>query len=212
MLKEVLQNFHPDRNGTVQSMASLFQKLAPHFLYGGYFQVGDNCRLYIRSVEFYFFDENKDETSPLNDEGMYHRNRKGFPIVMETGEVPYFPLMSLHAHMSGYDITFENESEKYRASALIRKFVVRFAGDNYTQDYIIRTKCGRQSFEVPSKDTPFDIRSTHVYSILNGFGTDGTSQIKWIDLPDYVPTPEQLNLEPLKRINFGEKEWRFDYI
>ena len=37
---------------------------------------------------------------------------------------PYFPIMSLHAHMSGFDITFESEEGKYRASALIRKYSV----------------------------------------------------------------------------------------
>lgn len=55
----------------------------------------------------------------VKDPIVYHRNNK-----YVEGDVPYFNPLSLHAHTSGFDITFENEKEKYRASALIRAYEV----------------------------------------------------------------------------------------
>ena len=93
-----------------------FRALATAFLYGGYIQVHKDYQIYIRTVEFYYHSEKNDG---VHDPIVYHRNGR----IMES--VPYFPLMTLHAHNSGFDITFESETEKYRASALVRFYEVK---------------------------------------------------------------------------------------
>lgn len=60
---------------------------------------------YIRTVEFYFHSE---KPNGIHDPIVYHRNIRDLEgNLME--KVPYFPIMSLHAHSSGYDITFESK-------------------------------------------------------------------------------------------------------
>ena len=54
---------------------------------------------------------------------MYHRNHTKKEIEGPYEE-PYLPLMSIYMHSSGYDITFENEEQEYRASALIREYSI----------------------------------------------------------------------------------------
>ena len=66
-----------------------FKALAPAFLYGGYIQVRKDFHIYIRTVEFYFHSEKNDG---IHDPIVYHRNGR----ILES--VPYFPLMTLHAH------------------------------------------------------------------------------------------------------------------
>lgn len=102
---------------TVGELEEKFSKMASAFLYGGYINVNmgknDVYKVYIRTVEFYFHSE---RTDGVHDPIVYHRNGRG----ME--KIPYFPLMTLHAHNSGFDITFESEKGEYRASALIRAY------------------------------------------------------------------------------------------
>ena len=113
-LKEHLSRFNgaPD----VESLQRMFEELAPVFLYGGYLQVRDDYHLFIRTVEFYYHSEKADG---IHDPIVYHRNGRNLHVV------PYFPLMTLHAHASGFDITFENEEGAYRSSALIRAYEVK---------------------------------------------------------------------------------------
>ena len=92
-----------------------FKKLAPVFLYGGYINVRDEYKIYIRTVEFYFHSET---TEGVRDPIVYHRNGKNMDSNIT---VPYFPIMTLHAHNSGFDITFERKNQ-YRASALISAY------------------------------------------------------------------------------------------
>ncbi len=73
--------------------------------------------------------------------------------------------MTLHAHTSGYDITFENgeKGEKYRASALIRKYEVHIVeNDGKTKEIL-------------------EERSTYLYDYLNGFPLLGETHIAWKD-------------------------------
>ena len=93
-----------------------YNELAPTFLYGGNIKVREDFRVYIKTVEFYFHSEKPDG---IHDPIVYHRNGRNFE------EAPYFPLMTLHAHTSGFDISFESERGKYRASALIRSYEVK---------------------------------------------------------------------------------------
>ncbi len=97
----------------------LFPDLAKWFLYGGYLKIED-VRIYLTTVEFYFHCE-EDSDYKIEDPIVYHQDRKA--PEPEKG-FPYFPLMALHTHVSGYDITFENEAMQYRASVLIREFAI----------------------------------------------------------------------------------------
>lgn len=149
-----------------EELTTNFAQLAPHFIYGGYINVNDTYKIYIRTVEFYFHDEH-DTADAIKDPIVYHRNPSQCQY-----DIPYFPLMSLNAHISGIDITFENEEQRYRASALIREFSVF---DIKANRFLPLKKDGR------------DDRSTFLYEYLNGFTLNGSASIKWIDA-EHTPT------------------------
>lgn len=119
-LYEHLSNFK--RHSSVEELTATFEKLASHFIYGGYIKVNDAYRVYIRTVEFYYHDES-DKPDAIKDPIMYHRNHTKEDIEGPYEE-PYLPLMSIYMHSSGYDITFENEEQEYRASVLIREYSI----------------------------------------------------------------------------------------
>lgn len=155
------------------ALTTEFADLAPYFLYGGYIkvhQIHQDYQVYIKTVEFYFHSE---EDNGIHDFIVYHRNNR----VFET--TPYFPLMSLHAHNSGFDITFESESGKYRASALIRTYEIK---DNNGSYYQWSTK--EQMF-IPSKNKKYcyNKQSTYLYGCMNGFTLDNENSIEWVDDP-----------------------------
>lgn len=179
-----------------------FKELAETFLYGGYISVSDynkeeRYRIFIRTVEFYCHYEENEKDLP-KDPIVYHRNGR-----YVEGEVPYFPLMSFHAHASGYDITFENPELKLRSSALIRAYEVYDVQQEKFLFYDTKDKV----FKVDDKRR-VNKQSTYLYDFLNGFG-DGN--IKWIDTP--IPKQHQ-ELKPAQRQNVYEykydeskKEW-----
>ena len=125
--------------------------------------------MYIRTIEFYFHSE---EPNGIHDPIVYHRNGK------ELEEVPYFPFMSLHAHSSGFDITFENETEKYRASALIRSYEVIDMQDGKYLKWDTK-----KSMFVKSDMYCYNIQSTYLYALLNGFSLGNANDIRWVDEP-----------------------------
>ncbi len=149
------------RHSSEEELTKAFTKLAPHFIYGGYIKVNDMYKVYIRTVEFYYHDES-DNPDAIKDPIMYHRNGRYKDRMI----VPYFPLMTLNAHESGYDITFENESQCYRASALIREYSIY--------------NCKLKKF-LPLKNKMRDERVTYLYEFLNGFSLNGMPNIVWID-------------------------------
>ncbi len=159
-----------------------FEELSKWFLYGGYIEItykGNGKKnlqyqIYIDTVEFYFHCE-KGSDYKIEDPIVYHQNRKA-PTGIK--ELPYFPLMTLHAHASGYDITFENgaKGEKYRASALIRAF-----------------KVGQDGTTIPN--------STFLYDYLNGFPLLGETHIAWKDKADFDAENSELAIERKKRKN-----------
>ena len=170
-LLESLKLFQGNVNGqtTLEELTAEFEKLAPVFLYGGYINVRNDYHIYIRTVEFYFHSET-DSSNSVKDPIVYHRNNKYID-----GNVPYFPLMSLHAHASGFDITFENEKENYRASALIRAYEV---WDIKQKQYLFYDK-SIQKFRFRKESEPiWNGQSTYLYDFINGFSSDG---ILWID-------------------------------
>ena len=174
-------------NFTNENLTNRFSNIAKTILYDGYIRVRDEYRVYIKTVEFYFHAEND---SPINvhDPIVYHRNgRLG-------RDVPYFPLLTLHAHMSGFDITFENPTLKYRASALIREYAI----------YDVKAKAFIKTKEEHKKDSnkdkiPYDGRSTFLYDFINGFSlTGGQNDIAWEDVATSV---SHLELSSKRRVN-----------
>lgn len=197
-LYDKLKNFHnmdvDEFNDT--NLMNKFEDIAMTILYDGYIQVRNDYRIYIKTVEFYFHPE---EDSPLRntidpDPIVYHRDyRKGmFPC----RKLPYFPLMTLHAHVSGLDIAFENERLKYRASALIRAYAIY---DMSTKSFIKTKKKYKEG------EAPYDNRSTYLYDFINGFSLieENKDNIMWIDKVTDVPH----NLKSSQR----ENVYRYKY-
>lgn len=181
-LKECLYAFRGAGEGPVgDKMASLekdFLLLAKKMLYGGFLQVGDDYEIYIRTVEFYYHEEDGVE-NPIQDPIVYHRNGR-FP----GRDLPPFPMMTLHAHWSGYDITFEDSNKRYRASALIREFAVfdRCIGKNGSWVYWCTGEKYGDGVYKPFDTPQFDDRSTYLQFYLNGFSIDGSAnRIVWRD-------------------------------
>jgi hypothetical protein len=206
-------------NKTVSKEDSLlapFSTLAQKMIFGGFLRVRDEYAIFIHTVEFYYHEEEPLKEKVLEDEIVYHRDRR-----YENREVPYFPVMSLHSHWSGFDITFENEIKHYRASALIRKYVVfdlkkhlfiqldtSFNKDHSKSPYFIG--------KVINSEMPFiDDRSSFLQYYLNGFSINGkASDILWQE----NDAAEFLNVESVARRNAGSRKWAFrcdnknDYI
>ena len=193
-LFEKLSEFKPC--SSEEELTAAFAQLAPHFIYGGYIKVNDAYRVYIRTVEFYYHDES-DRPGAIKDPIMYHRNGR----YEESTVVPYFPIMTLNAHASGYDITFENAEQGYRASALIREFSVY--------------DCVQGKFLPLKGDKTRDDRVTYLYDYLNGFSLNGNPGIVWID-DEHFPQKELLQCARIRTyiVKDGKKventrQWRF---
>ncbi len=170
-LKKELQKF--TFSGNDESLLTLkFEELAPYFLSGGFLQIRNEYRIYPTTIEFYFHSEN----DGIQDLIVYHRNKR---MVDEGIDLPYFPLMSLHAHDSGYDITFENEEKQYRASVLIRAYQV---WDIQKQQWIKwDTKLQKFRYYNPSVDSnPINPQVLYLKTFLNGFNMEN-NEIAWVD-------------------------------
>ena len=167
-LKEQLEDFEKQIKETTkeEDLQSLFENLAPAFLYGGYIQVREDYKVYIKTVEFYFHNEKE---NGVHDPIVYHRNGRGLD------KVPYFPIMTLHSHDSGFDITFESEAKKYRASALIRAYEVK-----YNKEYLEWNKKDKFVFHSTYK---FNTQSLYLRKLLNGFSLTKDKEIQWKDEP-----------------------------
>ena len=197
-LHELLSGFK--RHSSEEELTEAFAKLAPHFIYGGYIKVNDTYRVYIRSVEFYYHDESN-KPDAIKDAIMYHRNHTSDEIE-EPYEEPYLPLMSIYMHSSGYDITFENREQEYRASALIREYSI----------YDIEQK---EFISLTSKGALRDERVSYLKYYLNGFSLEGKPSIVWID-DEHYPQKQLLQCARIRTyiIKDGEKsedrrQWRF---
>ena len=169
-LKETLSSFKGATNE--KELQLRFQELAPAFLYSGFIQIRNDYKVYIRTVEFYFHSEMPDG---IHDPIVYHRNARDCDGNILT-KVPYFPIMTLHAHNSGFDITFESETDGgYRASALIRSYEIKDNEGNYLK--WDKDKC----IFVKSLEYCFNTQSTYLYFLLNGFSLDNSNDIIWKD-------------------------------
>lgn len=173
---------------SVEELEEKFSNIASAFLYGGYIDVNDVYKVYIRTVEFYFHSETD---NGVHDPIVYHRNKN-------EQKIPYFPLMTIHAHNSGFDITFE-KAEEYRASALIRSYEVK-KGKKY-----LRWNKSKKLFE-ETNDYCFNAQSTYLYYLLNGFPLGNTNGIKWVDA-SY--TPITCKGEPRKNVFVSKSETEY---
>lgn len=179
-LREKLESFN-GANSEIE-LTKKFEDLAPSFLYGGYYNVDNKYWIFIRTVEFYFHTE-KDSKLNIKDPIVYHRNNKHVE-----GEVPYFKTMALHAHSSGYDITFENETMKYRASALIRAYEVYSVEKE--EFLVYNPKISTQFLLLQDNQSRANTQSTYLYNFLNGFYDNN---VHWVDtnIPQNHKTPIQ---------------------
>ena len=106
-----------------KSLEEPFKLLAKKMLHGGYFTVVDEkdeelYKIELRSIEFYYHEEeNYTETNRILDPIVYHKNTPS------SKKKDAFRTGTLNTHVSGIDITFEDQIDaRYRASALIRTF------------------------------------------------------------------------------------------
>lgn len=195
-LKTALENFSlckilSEKDGTNKLQEEL-KKLANSFLCGGYISVKDGngkevYRIFLHTIEYYLHPEEGcviPNENKIQDDIMYHRNGKGIE-----GDYPYLPIMSLHAHDSGYDIAFENEKEKYRASALIREYVVVDMKNKCFLVWDKRTKEEEGQKFIPYKEdrennsSPVNNQSTYLKKLLTGFSLEeqGYHPV-WVDI------------------------------
>lgn len=111
-----------------ESLAPVFLQIAGKLLNGGHFVVADENdevirRVFLHKVEFYYHEEFE---GGIKDYIVYHRNPEN--PKKRPNPLPAFPIGSLHTHVSGVDITFEDNrnpaNPRYRASVLVRSFRV----------------------------------------------------------------------------------------
>lgn len=172
-----------------------FSKLAPFFISGGYIKVREDYRVYPTTVEFYFHSEMDDG---VKDPIVYHRDNNKVQ-----GKIPYFSVMTLHAHDSGYDITFENPKEEYRASVLIRAYQIYDVHNrcwlNWTEDEQVPKDDPLRYKFISSHEGNINTQSTYLKYILNSFVIGGYNNIDWVDATTLLDT-DKLK-EPTKRQN-----------
>ena len=203
-LQEQLSHFVYKGND-VSELTGKFKELAPYFLSGGYIKVRDEYRIYLTTVEFYFHSEKDDG---IKDPIVYHRNGR---MVLDNDKhapkLPYFPFMSLHAHDSGYDITFENDREQYRASALIRAYQVwdEKAGQWIKWDKDIQKF---RYYDVERDVEPINSQVLYLKTFLNGFGA-GAGEVVWEDNEENILDTSELVQKKRKGVKDDDKYWSF---
>lgn len=177
------------------SLTKAFSELAPYFISGGYIKVREDYRVYPTTVEFYFHSEKEDG---IKDPIVYHRDNNKVQ-----GKIPFFPVMTLHAHDSGYDITFENPKEEYRASVLIRAYQIYDVHNrcwlNWTEDEQVPKDDPLRYKFISSHEGNINTQSTYLKYILNSFVIGGYNNIDWVDATTLLDT-DKLK-EPTKRQN-----------
>lgn len=190
-----------------------FEQFAQEMIYGGYIRVRNEYAIFISKVEFYYHEENAAPGELGFDGIVYHRDGRFIGR-----EVPYFPMMTLHSHWSGFDITFEKESGHYRASALIRQYVVL----DLNEKKFVKLDTSGNYEKVPDKkdnnnlvgrvclkDEPvIDTRSTYLQYFLNGFSMNGDdSKVEWCE----ISNPEYHKPKRETRQNAPDHDWGFIY-
>lgn len=174
------------------------KELAEVFLYGGYINVRDWYHIYIRTVEFYYHEED----GSIKDEKMYHRNN-----YRVDGEIPYYRTLAFNSHDSGVDISFENEQKRIRAAVLIRAYEIL---DLNSTNRLIWNKA-KQQFQVSNgQEKPnYNTQSLYLKNFLNGFSSMGQPDIYWVDAP-FKEEVKQTDIIAVKRKGLKDgREWGF---
>ena len=208
-----------------KSLIEPFEALARKMLYGGYLRVGDDYAIFVHTVEFYYHEEKGKEGVRVEDKIVYHRDGR-YRRINDAGQsvpvqIPYYPLMSIHSHWSGFDITFENDVKEYRASALLRKYVIY----SLKSKKFIRLDTSKKGIDdlleedlklfvgtIIEQDTPYvDKRSQYLAYYLNGFSIEGDrSKVRWIDLKE--PVGSELEKPQEGRQNARAHDWAYSAV
>ncbi len=189
-LKSILRLFDVNRSehkatATLSEdiIGKCFMPCAKDILCGGYILVNGEFKIDIRSIELYYHEEDGEIIDPI----MYHTNlnMKNSTIYKRMNELPYFEFGSLNLHTSGIDVTFENPSEHYRASFLIREYRILTANQ-----------------ELSTADVPFDTHSTHLFDdmLYLGVPADKPLDLKWVKDEFY----RNCEIDELSRINVAQ--------
>lgn len=170
-----------DESTKIEALEKQFTVIAKAVFFGGYFLVNGKRKISPIDIEFYYHEEYE---NGLKDPAMYHTSDH------EQKEKPlkYYPLGLLNFHISGLDVTFENENDKYRASFLIRA---------YSTD-----KLSEETW-VPQKRE--EKRSTYIYEdMLMGESVFSGIKIEWIT--DIKEVPSDWKPKMTSRINIASYE------
>lgn len=155
-----------------EELTKRMEELAKVFLFRGYINVRNKYHIYLRTVEFYYHEEEGGVKDPI----MYHRDNYHIE-----GKIPYFKPLSFNSHDTGVDITFENEKKHIRASVLIRAYEVL---DVKSGEKMVWNPAAQQ-FQPYKEDLPkYNTQSMYVKKFLNGFTSSGETDITWVSV-DY---------------------------
>jgi hypothetical protein len=186
ILKEQIEKFY----ASGEKLETRMMNLAKYFLCGGYVNVRNQYHIYIKTVEFYYHEEEGEIKDPI----MYHRNN-----YFVQGDVPYFTPLSFNSHDTGVDITFENEIKKIRASVLIRAYEVFDCKNGIRLVWNPVAEQFQQYVEAKTK-YKYNTQCLYLKRILNGFTSEETSDIIWMD--DDLFDPEDIHdkdITPVRR-------------
>ena len=173
-----------DEKEKLSHLSSQFEAIAKDVLLGGCFEINGVRRIYPLEIEFYYHEEGE---NGLKDPVMYHTADH------EGKMLDYYPLGSLNCHISGMDVTFENQEKQYRASFLIRKYRVC---EYESGEWVEKKECEK--------------RSTYIYEdmFMNIPLFDGIT-VKWIsgetvNLTKEIVRKQRINVAEYKRGNDGK--------
>ncbi len=186
ILKEQIKKFYESGD----KLEIRMKELSKYFLYGGYINVRNQYHIYIKTVEFYYHEEEGD----IKDLIMYHRNNN-----FVQGDIPYFTPLSFNSHDTGVDITFENDETKIRASVLIRAYEVFKVLDCDNGIRLVWNTAAEQFQEYVEGKTKYKYNTQCLYlkRILNGFISEGNPDITWEDKD--VKDISDIDITPVRR-------------
>lgn len=183
ILKEQIKLFYESS----AVLETRMKDLAKYFLYGGYINVRNQYHIYIKTVEFYYHEEEGDKKDPI----MYHRNN-----YFVQGDIPFFTPLSFNSHDTGVDITFEDEIKKIRASVLIRGYEVF---DCKNGKRLVWNPTAEQFQEYVGGKPKYNTQCLYLKRILNGFTSEGTPDITWVDDLSNLNDISDKDITPIRR-------------
>ena len=203
-LKKSIERFY----NSTDILETRMKELSSTILYGGYINIRNQYHIFVRTVEFYYHEEEGIAKDPI----MYHRNNNAIE-----GEVPYYPMLSINSHGTGIDITFENPDEQIRASALIRAYEV---WDVSRKRFLVWNAQDQQFKEYSGIGKKYNTQCLYLKSFLTGFPTEGNPDILWVGqertIGEITPMKRQgvyvssdrQKYKPIKNRR-DEREWAF---